>query len=136
MNLKDPESMNGVVGSVLRYGVIISAAVIILGLIELVAASGTSDVSGSIVYNPNAIPHGNFDVSLSGLLSGLIGLQPYPLIELGAIILIATPASRVLVSIFLFAAEGDSVYVAVTAVVLSLLLFSMLVTPYIPIFHA
>jgi uncharacterized membrane protein len=128
--------MNSIVGNVLRYGVLISAAVIILGMLELIAASGTSDVSGSIIYNPDVIPHGNFDVSLSGLVSGLIGLQPYSLIELGAIILIATPVSRVLISVFLFAAEGDGIYVAVTAVVLSLLLFSMLVAPLIPIFHA
>jgi uncharacterized membrane protein len=136
LNLKDPESMNAVVGKVLRYGVLISAAVIIIGMLELIATNGTSDVSGSVIYYPNAIPHGNFDISLSGLASGLIGLQPYSLIELGAIILIATPVSRVLISVFLFAAEGDRVYVAVTAVVLSLLLFSMLVAPFIPIFHA
>jgi uncharacterized membrane protein len=136
LNLRDPESMSAVVGNVLRYGVLMSAAVIIFGILELVATSGTSDVSGSIIYNPDAVPHGNFDISLSGLLSGLIGLQPYSLIELGAIILIATPVSRVLISVFLFAAEGDRVYVAVTAVVLSLLLFSLLVAPFIPIFHA
>jgi uncharacterized membrane protein len=136
LNLRDPESMSAVVGNALRYGVLLSAAVIIFGILELVATSGTSDVSGSIIYNPDAVPHGNFDISLSGLLSGLIGLQPYSLIELGAIILIATPVSRVLISVFLFAAEGDRVYVAVTAVVLSLLLFSLLVAPFIPIFHA
>jgi uncharacterized membrane protein len=136
LNLKDPETMSAVVGNVLRYGVLISAVVIVLGTLELVAASGNSDILGSITYNPDKIPHGNFDVSLSGLVTGLFGLQPYSLIELGAIILIATPVSRVLISVFLFAAEGDKLYVVVTAVVLSLLLFSMLVAPFIPGFHA
>ncbi len=128
--------MTAVVGNVLRYGVLISAIIIVFGTVELIAASGNSDVLGSIVYNPDKIPHGNFDVSLSGLLSGLEGLQPYALIELGAIVLIATPVSRVLISVLLFAAEGDKLYVVVTAVVLILLLFSLLATPFIPGFQA
>lgn len=136
MNLKDQETMTTVVGNVLRYGVLISAIIIVFGMLELIAASGNSDVLGSIAYNSDRVPHGNFDVSLSGLLGGLTGLQPYSLIELGAIVLIATPVSRVLISVFLFAAEGDKLYVVVTAVVLSLLLFSMLVTPFIPGFQA
>ncbi|HEV2226652.1 MAG TPA: DUF1634 domain-containing protein [Nitrososphaerales archaeon] len=136
MNLKDPEAMTAVVGNVLRYGVLISAIIIVFGAIELIAASGNSDVLGSIVYNPDKIPHGTFDVSLSGLASGLAGVQPYALIELGAIVLIATPVSRVLISVFLFAAEGDKLYAVVTAVVLFLLLFSILVTPFIPGFQA
>jgi uncharacterized membrane protein len=136
LNLKDPEAMTVVVGNVLRYGVLISAIIIVFGTIELIAAGGNSDVLGSIVYNPDKIPHGNFDVSLSGLVSGLVGLQPYALIELGALVLIATPVSRVLISVFLFAAEGDKLYVVVTAVVLTLLLFSMLVAPFIPGFQA
>jgi uncharacterized membrane protein len=42
----------------------------------------------------------------------------------------------VLISVLLFAAEGDRLYVYITAVVLALLLFSMLVTPFIPAFNA
>ena len=128
--------MTAVVGNALRIGVLISAIIIILGTFGLIASDGTSDVNGRIVYNPNSVPHGNFDVSLSGLIGGLAALQPYSLIELGGIVLIATPVSRVLISVFLFAAEGDKLYVVVTAVVLSLLLFSMLVTPFIPGFQA
>jgi uncharacterized membrane protein len=136
MNLRDPETMNTLVVNVLRYGVLISAIVIVIGTLELVAASGNSDVVGSLAYNPSTIPHGNFDVSLPGLVAGVASLQPYSLIELGAIVLIATPVSRVLISIFLFGAEGDKIYVLVTAVVLALLLFSLLVTPFIPGFQA
>ncbi len=128
--------MTAVVGSVLRYGVLISAVIIVFGTLDLIAASGSADALGSIAYNPDRIPHGNFDVSLSGLVSGLTALQPYSLIELGAIVLIATPVSRVLISVFLFAAEGDKLYMVVTAVVLCLLLFSLLVTPFIPGFQA
>ena len=136
MNLKDPEMMNEVVGNVLRYGVITSSVVILIGTALLVANSGFSGMSNALTYNPNQIPHGTFGVSLSGLVSGLIRFQPYSLIELGVIILLATPVSRVLISVFLFAAEGDRRYVYITAVVLALLLFSILVTPFIGVFNA
>jgi uncharacterized membrane protein len=137
MNLKDPESMNNIIGKVLRYGVIISALVILLGALGLGVASGGSEVSGLLTYNSGAIPHGTwYEVSLSGLADGLVTLTPSAWIELGVILLIATPVSRVLISVFLFAAEKDRLYVLITAVVLLLLLFSMLVSPFISGFHA
>lgn len=136
MNLKDPETMNEVVGNVLRFGVLASSIVILVGTALLVANSGFSGISGALTYNPNQIPHGTFDVSLSGLVKGLTGFQPYSLIELGVIILLATPVSRVLISVFLFAVEGDKVYAYITAIVLALLLFSILLTPFIGVFNA
>jgi uncharacterized membrane protein len=136
MNLRDPESMNVVIGKVLRYGVILSGAIILLGAIGLVATNGLSDTSGMLFYNPNAVPHDNLDLSLSGLVQGLVTFSAFSWIELGVIVLIATPVSRVMISVFLFAAERDRLYVLITAIVLALLLFSMLVTPFIPGFHA
>lgn len=136
MNLKDPESMSAIIGNVLRYGVLISAAITLLGTALLAAKVGSSSTAGLLSYNPSEIPHGTFAVSLASLISGLSQAQPYALIELGAIVLIATPVSRVFVSVFLFAAEGDKKYVYITAVVLALLLFSILVTPFIPGFNA
>jgi len=136
MNWRDPETMNVVIGKVLRYGVILSGAIILLGTIGLAATNGLSDTSGMLTYNPNTVPHDNLDVSLGGLAQGLITFSAFSWIELGVIVLIATPVSRVIISVFLFAAERDRLYVLVTAVVLTLLLFSMLVTPFIPGFHA
>lgn len=129
------ESISDAISKVLRYGVVLSAATIILGLILFVAANGTTDVNSMLTYYPNQVPHGAFDTSLNGLLTGLAAFQPFAIIELGAIILIATPVSRVLISVFLFAAQKDRLYVAITAVVLALLLFSILVTPFIPLFQ-
>jgi len=136
VNLKDPESMNVVIGKMLRYGVVLSGVVIVLGVIGLAASNGTSDTSGFLAYNPSTVPHDGIDVNPSDLLHGLAALSPFSWIELGVIVLIATPVCRVLVSVFLFAAERDRLYVLITAVVLALLLFSMLVTPFIPGFHA
>ncbi len=136
MNLKDPDTMNNVVGNALRVGVVSSAAIILFGTALLMANKGLSTMSNDLTYNNGQVPHGSFNISLSGLFNGLASLQPYSIIELGVIVLLATPLARVIISVFLFAAEGDKIFVYITAVVLILLLFSMLVTPFIPLFHA
>jgi uncharacterized membrane protein len=136
MNLKDPETMNLIVSKVLRYGVLTSASIILLGTALLLASSALSETGPNLTYYPNQIPHGSFSVSLANLASGVLQLEPFALIELGALVLISTPVARVLISIFLFSAEGDRLYVYITSAVLVFLLFSMLVTPFIPGFHA
>jgi len=135
VNLKDPESMNALIGGLLRYGVIISAVIIAIGTVLLLLGSGSQEVSQLVVYNPGQLPHGNFDPTLGHMVAGLATLDPQSIIELGVLVLLATPAARVLLSVLLFSAEGDRTYAYITAVVLVLLLFSMLVTPYIPGFN-
>jgi uncharacterized membrane protein len=135
MNLRDPETMNTVIGNVLRYGVILSGLIVVVGILRLVSIEGSSETTSFLTYGA-AVPHDSFPTTFSALMSGLASFNSYSIIELGVIVLIATPVSRVLISVFLFAAERDDLYVAVTATVLTLLLFSMLVTPLIPGFHA
>ena len=134
-SMKGPGSMSEIIGNVLMYGVILSAATISLGLVLLASAKGNSEVGTLLTYSPDRVPHGAFDTSLGGLLSGLVALQPYSVIELGTIILIATPVVRVLTSVFLFAAQKDRLYVVITAAVLALLMFSIFVTPFISLFQ-
>jgi uncharacterized membrane protein len=135
LNLKDPESMNALISGLLRYGVILSAIIIGIGTILMLFGNGTQDISTLVVYNPNTLPHGNFDPSLGHMLAGLAAFNPQSIVELGVLVLLATPAARVLLSVLLFTAEGDRTYAYITVVVLALLLFSMLVTPYIPGFN-
>jgi uncharacterized membrane protein len=136
LNLKDPDSLNAVLGKVLSYGVVLSGLVTAVGVFLLAAVSGYSESSTFISYDPNRIPHGTFDSSFQGLISGLAAIDPAALIELGVILLVATPVARVLVSVFLFAAEGDRLYVILTAAVFAVLLFGILVSPLIPAFNA
>ena len=135
MNLSDPEEMNVIVSKVLRYGVILSSAVILAGTLLLLAANGLSSTGQYLYYNPGEVPHGAFPVSLSALGQGLLAFSPFAVIELGVLMLLATPVSRVAFSIFLFAAERNRMYVYVTLGVLCLLLFSMIATPFIPAFN-
>jgi uncharacterized membrane protein len=135
MNLKDPESMNALISGLLRYGVILSAAIIAVGTVLLLLGSGAQELSQFVVYNPNQFPHGNFDPSLGHMVAGLMVQDPQSNIELGVLVLLATPAARVLLSVLLFSAEGVRTYAYITGIVFALLIFSMLVTPYIPGFN-
>ncbi len=136
MNLRDPDAMNGILSRVLRFGVLIAAAILIFGTALLIANYSSANSSDFVTYTPNQIPHSSVVVSLSAIPQGIATLDPFAIIELGVIVLLATPVSRVLCSIFLFAAERDTAYVKITLVVLILLLFSIIVTPFIPIFNA
>jgi len=81
------------------------------------------------------IPHGNFPVTLSSIASGLASLDPPSIIQLGFLVLLATPVARVALSLLLFAAEKDTRFVYLTGAVLAILLFSILATPLIPLFN-
>ena len=48
------------------------------------------------------------------------------IIQLGLLLLIATPVARVLFSAIAFALERDSMYVVITLIVLAILLYSLL----------
>ena len=135
MNLKDPSSMNNILGIALRSGVILSGVIIAVGTILFVANHSLDDTSAYLAYNPGLIPHGNFPVSLTGIAIGLGSLDPFSVIELGFLVLLATPVARVALSLLLFAAEKDRMYVYLTAAVLAILLFSLLATPLIPLFN-
>lgn len=134
MNFKDPKTMNDVLGNVLRMGVIISAVVIALGFALFLARFPSGSAATYLNYKAGKVPHGDFGVGLPSLVSGLATLNPFSVIELGLLILLATPVSRVFLSIILFHLEGDQKYVYLTVAVFVILLFSMLVTPFIPIF--
>lgn len=134
MNLRDPDAMNSILGNVLRIGVIASAVVIAFGFLLFIGRYSTVDVSSYIQYHSGKAPHGDFSVSLYSIGSGLLSLNPYSVIQLGLLILLATPVSRVFLSIVLFEAEGDKRYVYITLAVFLILLFSMIITPFIPSF--
>jgi uncharacterized membrane protein len=127
--------MNNILGIVLRSGVVLSGVIIAIGTMLFVANHSLDDTSAYLSYNPGLIPHGNFPVSLASIATGLGSLDPFSIIELGFLVLLATPVARVALSLLLFAAEKDRMYVYLTAAVLVILLFSMLATPLIPLFN-
>ena len=105
-----------IVSLVLRFGVILSLSVIAIGAILLFLVDPTHAVvpmSGSPTpQNPTAI------------LAAVGQLQPTAVIDVGLMLLIATPVIRVAVSVIAFLMEEDFVYTLVTLFVLGVLLLS------------
>jgi uncharacterized membrane protein len=63
--------------------------------------------------------------TLRGIVRAALGLHPRGIIQLGLVLLIATPVARVAFSVFAFAVERDRMYVVFTLMVLGILILSL-----------
>lgn len=133
--------MQLILSKTLAYGVLAATAIVLVGVVLMVAEGATgyqcnlSSLQCLLNYNPT-IPHGDYPNSLVSLVAGVTQLKPFAIIELGIIVLLATPVARVATSAFVFAAEKDRAFVLITLAVFLILLFSFFVVPLIPIFQA
>jgi len=105
-----------IVSNVLRYGVLLSFLVILIGSVMLFVQGGQA-ATVRLTGAPN--PHDPAQV-----LSDLFRAQPKAIIDFGLMLLIATPVMRVAVSVIAFLVEEDFVYTMVTLFVLAVLLAS------------
>jgi uncharacterized membrane protein len=62
---------------------------------------------------------------VSGVIAGVARGDSISIIQLGVLLLIATPISRVLISVIGFARERDWLYVACSLLVLALLTYGL-----------
>jgi len=109
-----------VIGNLLRSGVILSAVVVFLGGVRYVWKYGTAARDFAVFRGePNDLRH------ISGILRDSFTLHSRGIIQLGLLLLIATPVARVVFSVASFAMERDRLYVCVTLIVLMLLLYSL-----------
>ena len=113
------------ISTTLRIGVMLSVAVMLLGLVVTFIhhpdyfhsrpALGELTNSREIFAN-----------TTSAVLGGVRELRGQSIAMLGILLLIATPVVRVAISVVLFAAQRDRRYVLITAVVLALLITSLM----------
>ena len=117
--------LNDTIGDVLRYGVALSSAFVLLGLVLMLLAPppGVPDSLQGML----ATGFGGPTLSLASLLGGIAGGNPVSILELGTLILVTTPLVRVAASVLLFLKEKDMLYVGITLLVLSMLLFAVFV---------
>jgi uncharacterized membrane protein len=126
--------LDQLLGNLLRAGVLISAFVVLLGGIYFLYQYGGRPMPDYSHFDPSE-SHPTFE-SLQGVpdplrnLSGIVHAaargHSRGLIQLGIVLLIATPIARVIFSVFAFAVERDYTYVVVTLIVLIVLLYSLL----------
>jgi uncharacterized membrane protein len=104
----------------LGVGVSLAAAVVFTG--------------GILLFLHPAAPPGTFTHfhpaspglrTLGGILQGAIRFEPASVVQLGLLVLIATPVARVFFCVVGFARQRDQLYVAISSTVLLILLYSL-----------
>ena len=115
------ERLESLIGNLLRAGVLTAAVVV-----------GVSGVPYLMQHHADPVKYSTFEVehpdlrTLGGIARSSIHLQPAALIQLGLVLLIATPIARVALAAVGFYLESDHLYVGVSVTVLIILLFSLM----------
>jgi uncharacterized membrane protein len=115
------QRIENIVGNLLRAGVLVSAVVVLCGGVLYLIKYGHAPADYRIFRGePTDLK------SVSGIVRDASTLHSRGLIQLGLLLLIATPVARVAFSIFGFAEEKDRMYVVFTVIVLLILLYSLI----------
>jgi len=108
------------IGQLLRWGVTISAGVVLAAGIWFLTVYG----GGPRDYR-HFHPEPQSLRSIAGVTDGAFHLNCAYVIQFGLLLLIATPVARVAFTVFAFLKERDWMYVWITVLVLVILLFSL-----------
>jgi uncharacterized membrane protein len=117
---RSDQRMDEIMGGLLRTGVVLAAAIVLVG--------------GGVYLMRHRVPVTDYRVfqgepgdlrSVSGIFREALAFHGRGLIQLGLLVLIATPVARVAFSFFAFLYERDWTYVLVTLFVLGLLVYSL-----------
>jgi uncharacterized membrane protein len=117
---RSDQKLDEIMGALLRSGVVSAAAIVFVG--------------GVVYLTRHRVPVMNYRVfagepeelrTISGIVHEALAFDGGGLIQLGLLVLIATPVARVAFSFFAFLYERDWTYVFVTVLVLGLLLYSL-----------
>jgi uncharacterized membrane protein len=115
------QKMDAIMGILLRSGVVLAAAIVLFGGILFLMRHKTPVTDYHIFSGePSDLR------SISGIFTDAKSFRGRGLIQLGLLVLIATPVARVVFSLFAFLYQKDWKYVVFTAIVLGLLLYSLL----------
>ena len=102
------------ISNVLRYGVLLCAFFLAMGLLLAFYQHTPIDfMPRPVLYYPSQI------------FAGLMARNPEAWIATGLVLLVALPIVRVALTVVLFWIEGDKVYLAITLLVLTVLLSSL-----------
>ena len=117
------QRIENLLGHLLRTGVLFAAFVVSLGGTIYLLRHGRALVAFRVFRGEPADLR-----SIHGVLRDVRAWHGRGIIQLGLLLLIATPVARVAFSIFGFAVERDRMYVVFTVIVFCVLLYSLLGT--------
>ncbi len=114
------EQAEQIIGNLLRIGVLLAGAIVLVGgvlyLIHYGAGAPALHVFRGEPSDLRSVP---------GIIKDAAVFRRRGLIQLGVLLLIATPIARVAFSVIVFLRQRDRMYVAVTLFVLAVLIFSL-----------
>jgi uncharacterized membrane protein len=114
------EQVDRWIGGLLRVGVVLAACVVLCaGIWYLVTVGGHGPGYHVFRGEPTQLR------TVSGIVKSASAGHPESWIQLGLLLLIATPVARVAFSVFAFGAQRDWTYVTITLIVLGILLYSL-----------
>jgi len=115
------EELEELLGQFLRAGVLLAASVVFVGgVFYLWHNAGSTPDYGVFKGEPTDLR------SLSGIVQDALRLSSRGIIQFGLLLLIATPVTRVILAMVGFFRQRDFMYVLVSLIVLSLLIYSLL----------
>ena len=121
--IKSPdEKLDVTIGHLLRYGVFLSVAIVLIGSLVYLIEHG-SEIPDYTKFKIASAPLRQ----PAGIISQAFHFTGKGVIQLGILLLIATPISRVFFSVFAFFRQRDYLYVLITMIVLIILLFSLFI---------
>jgi uncharacterized membrane protein len=112
--------LEAIIGNLLRAGVVIAATITSIGGVIYLAHSGESLAHYRVFHGEPTVLR-----QVKGILSDAFSGDGAGIMQLGLLLLIATPVARVAFSLVAFAVQRDRLYVVVTLAVLGVLSFSM-----------
>jgi uncharacterized membrane protein len=114
-------SIERMVSVLLRTGVVVSGTIVLSGGVYYLARHGYENANYGTFHGEPSI-----DRIVGQIVAGAHALRARSIIQLGLLLLIATPIARVAFSLVAFALERDRTYVVITAIVLTILLYSLI----------
>jgi len=117
----DDHRIEVMIGNLLRAGVLLAASVVLLGATIYLSRHAMEPTDFHTFRGEAAALR-----TLPAIVKGAAHFHGKSIIQLGLLLLIATPVARVAFSVVAFAIERDYLYVVLTLVVLAVLLYSLL----------
>jgi len=116
----DDDRVEGLIANLLRMGVLIAALVVIGGAVPYLGHHPRAHAGYKTFHGEP----GNLK-SVHGIIGSAFSGDARGIMQLGLLLLIATPIARVIFSAVAFAIQGDRMYVGFTLIVLAVLLYSL-----------
>jgi uncharacterized membrane protein len=114
------EDLEKIIGQLLRYGVLISSLVVLAGgIVYLIRHGRQLPQYGTFKGEPDKMRE---PVTM---WKAIVHGEGRPLIQLGLLLLIATPIARIAFSIFGYLMEKDYLYMLITGIVLTVILWNL-----------